>query len=286
MQLEPLEKFSSIQPQMPLLQKHIAYYYFQQTLEDTFSRTFSYYPNHQVALNVFQGAEIKWNKNQRFTLPIKHQKPTAIITLSTQKRRQVVAKGKFNKIGIIFEPLGFSHFIDQPLYRIIKETINPFDYYDASFTKVIDQVFQADSLVKKRDLLDAFFIRQYTPIAIAELSLAVQKIIQTNGHITLNELALQYRISRKTLLRLFQKHMGQHVRGFSNLVKFRNALSLYKRHQYQMNLTQLAYECQFNDQSAFIKNIKAFTGLTPSKLFLGQNDIGGKHTVWTTEFKG
>jgi len=82
-------------------------------------------------------------------------------------------------------------------------------------------------------------------------------------------------------LRLFNKHLALHFRGFSNLVKFRKTLQLKKQYGTQLTLTQLAYESQFCDQSALIKNIKAFTGLTPKQLFYKGKDIGGKHTLWT-----
>lgn len=278
-----IEQFESIQPNQPLLQGHIAYYYFHQTFEDDFRRTFTYYPNYRVALNVFQHSTIQWKGNKRFTLPDKQKKQSAILTFSTQNSREVEMNGRINKIGIIFEPMGFNNFIDIPLQQLIKATINNFDFYGPTFWQMTEKVFATSCILKKRNLLDTFFLRNYQPFSLAELSSVTQEIMHNNGMVSVAELAKSLNISRKTLLRLFNKHMAHNIRGFSNLVKFRNALQLYKERKGQLNLTQLAYESQYYDQSSFIKNIQAFTGLTPKKLFYQQKDIGGQHTFWTAK---
>lgn len=282
--MNPLkEQFTSIQPKHPLLRPHIAYYYFHQTFNDNFNRTFTYYPNYRVALNVFQHSNIQWNKQKRFTLPNCPSKQSSILTFSTQSSREVTMQGQINKLGIIFEPMGFNHFIDVPLHQLVQDTITNFDYYGPTFWQMTAAVFAASSIETKRDILDAFFLRHYQPFQLTELLWATEQIMHLNGIVSVNDFARQLHISRKTLLRLFNRHLVHNVKGFSSLVKFRNALQLYKKHQGQLNLTQLAYESQYYDQSAFIKNIQSFTGLTPKKIFHQQKDIGGQHTLWTAK---
>ena len=268
------EQFTSIQPKHPLLLPHIAYYYFHQTFDDNFNRTFTYYPNYRVALNVFQQSSIQWNKQRRCTLPSSLSKQSSILTFSTQSSREVMMQGRINKLGIIFEPMGFNHFINVPLHQLIQETITNFDYYGPTFWQMTEAVFAASTIEAKRD---------YQPFQLTELLWATQQIMELNGNISVNDFALKLKISRKTLLRLFNRHLVHNVKGFSSLVKFRNALQYYKKHQGQLNLTQLAYESQYYDQSNFIKHVQAFTGLTPKKLFYQQKDIGGQHTFWTAK---
>jgi len=277
------EQFTSIQPKHPLLRSHIAYYYFHQTFDDDFRRTFTYYPNYRVALNVFQHSTIQWNQQKRFTLPNSPSEQSSILTFSTQSSREVTMLGQINKLGIIFEPMGFNHFIDVPLHKLVQDTITNFDYYGPTFWQMTAAVFDTSSIETKRNLLDAFFLRHYQPFQLTELTWVTEQIMHLNGIVSVNDFAKKLHISRKTLLRLFNRHLAHNVKGFSSLVKFRNALQLYKKHQGQLNLTQLAYESQYYDQSAFIKNIQSFTGLTPKKLFYQQKDIGGQHTLWTAK---
>ncbi|MEM0991383.1 MAG: helix-turn-helix domain-containing protein [Bacteroidota bacterium] len=183
--------------------------------------------------------------------------------------------GCIQKIGIIFEPLGFNHFIDVPAQRLISETINPFDFYSTSFFETTAAVFEATSTTEKRDLLDAFFLRHYRPFPMAELRLIVEEIMQSNGQCSVQALAKSYGMNRRTLLRQFQSQLAHHIRGFSNLVRFRNTLQHYKAQQGSISLTQLAHDNAYYDQANFIRHIRAYTGLTPKKLFYQRREIGG-----------
>jgi len=184
--MNPKEQFYSIQPKHLVLQQHIAYYYFHQTFSDDFRRVFTYYPNYRMALNVFQHSDIHWNSNRRFTIPNPSTPHNSILTYSTQFRREVVMRGRINKIGIIFEPLGFNHFIDLPLQQVLKDTINSFDYYGAAFQLATQQVFESDNLEQKRDMLDAFFIQYYRPFPIEEILFSIQQILDAGGAIALS----------------------------------------------------------------------------------------------------
>ena len=144
-------------------------------------------------------------------------------------------------------------------------------------------VFASTTIEAKRDLLDAFFLRHYQPFQLVELLIVIEQTMALNGIISVSDFAKNLNISQKTVLRLFHRHLAHSVKGFSSLVKFRNALQLYKKHPGQLNLTQLAYESQYYGQSNFIKHIQAFTGLTPKQLFYQQKDIGGQHTFWTAK---
>jgi len=232
---------------------------------------------------IHQNSSIQWNKQKRFTMPNTLAQQSSILTFSTQSSREVTMQGRINKLGIIFEPMGVNHFIDVPLHKLVQDTITNFDYYGSTFWQMTEAVFAANTIEVKRDLLDAFFLRHYQPFELTELIWVTEQIMRLNGIISVNDFARQLHISRKTLLRLFNRHLAHNVKGFSSLVKFRNALQLYKKHQGQLNLTQLAYESQYYDQSTFIKNIQAFTGLTPKVLFYQQKDIGGQHTLWTAK---
>ncbi len=275
------EQFITIKPKNPLLSSHITYYYFHKTFDGRFKRTFTYYPNYRLALNVFENSDIEWDHSKRYTLPSSTKKHTSILTFSTSKSRDVEMVGYVNKIGIIFEPLGINHFIDLPLKKILNSTIVSFNYFDDYFNEAADKVFQENNTLIKRNILDAFFVEKYRPFQNTLLVEAVQKIIQAKGNIQANDLANDLKIHRRTLLRLFDKHLSLNIQSFLSLVKFRNALALYKKTNGKVNLTQLAYDSQYYDQSSFIKHVRSFTGVTPKKLLSSFYDMGDELTLWT-----
>lgn len=275
------EGFNTIRPRDRLLSEHIAYYYFHETYSEDFERTFTYYPNYRVALNVFKNSQIKWDGKKRYTLPSDQAQLNSIVTFTTKTSREVVMKGKINKIGVIFKPLGLNHFINQPISDLLTGTISHFENFNFNEREQLEGVFQKKDFIKKRDVLDQLFRDRYVGFDEKVMVTAVKDVLSKGGEISVQELADDLEISRKTLLRLFNKHICCSVKGFAQLIKFRNALNTYKNQTGDISLTELAYQNQYYDQSSFIKHVNAVTGINPSKLFLELNDFADENTIWT-----
>ncbi len=274
------EEFFTIKPKHPLLQGLIAYYYFHRTYDSSFKKVFTFYPNYRIALNVFKNSEISWNEKCRFTHPSDQDKISSIITFNKGSERQVSMNGCINKIGIVFEPLGLNHFVDQKLENILKKTVQFFDFNDLLLKDIAQQVISEQSLEERGAILDDYFLSRYRPFDHQRLRSAVAMIFESKGSISVNEIAHALNTNRKTLLRLFKTHLAISVKGFSNLVKFRNSLSYFKKYRGRLNLTQLAYESQYYDQASFIKHFSKATGINPKKFFFELKDIADKETTW------
>ena len=97
------------------------------------------------------------------------------------KSRRIITEGAFNKITIVFHPLGLNHFVKVPLGELLAEHFSFFDYYGADFDKLLWQVFESLSIEEKRDLLDDFFLNRFIPFQEERLKNAVQQIIETEN---------------------------------------------------------------------------------------------------------
>ena len=116
-------------------------------------------------------------------------------------------KGSFNKITIIFNPLGLNHFLNVPLSSLTTNYCYLFNYFGEAFENVIKQVYEVESITKKRDLLDTFFCNNIVLFEESILTKAVERIIESSGLDTIQQIAADLKVSRKTLLRLFKKHL-------------------------------------------------------------------------------
>jgi AraC-like DNA-binding protein len=166
------------------------------------------------------------------------------------------------------------------LLEIIDE--NPkanFDYFGLGFNLVLDEVYNSESLEEKVDLLDAFFYSRLNVFDEQRVIKAVELLFDED--ISIQNLCERLKISRKTLLRLFKKHIICAPKEFSNVVKFRKALNFYQSHRDKPQLTQLAYENAYYDQSDFIKHFKKVTGYNPKKFFSNLSHLGREDTFWT-----
>ncbi|RMG83152.1 MAG: helix-turn-helix domain-containing protein [Bacteroidetes bacterium] len=69
---------------------------------------------------------------------------------------------------------------------------------------------------------------------------------------------------KRQFQRLFKQYTFHTLSEFKKLHRFQNVLE--KAESVKL-LTELAYECQYADQSHFVKDFKSITGLTPKKYF-------------------
>jgi AraC-like DNA-binding protein len=73
-------------------------------------------------------------------------------------------------------------------------------------------------------------------------------------------------ISRKQFERVFAAKIGATPKQYLKVVRLQQALQL-KSIDRNRNLTQLAYDCGYYDQSHFINEFKQQTGYTPKQYF-------------------
>ena len=215
-------------------------------------------------------------------MPIKSDAKEVILTINNKTSKEVRLRGAFNKIGVVFHPLGINHFIDYPLHKLVKNhSASNFDYFGDEFLNTSNLVFNTPSLVAKRNLLDAFFKNRFKEFEDERLTKAIDLIFNAPKIPKIEELADGLCISRKTLLRLFTKHLCFSVEEFKSVVKFRKALLCYEEAINKPDLSHVAYDNEYYDQSDFINHFKSITGLNPSKFFSTINNISINGTYWT-----
>lgn len=272
------ETYTTLKPKSDLLSKYIAYYYFNTSLEKNHTKSFIFYPHYRNSITVYKNAEITFNHNSSKVIPNKDRDFEITYTGIQSNSRTGKIIAPFDKIGIVFQPLGLNNFITEPLSTIITE--NPksnFNYFGNDFVHVLNQVYKTTDFNKKVNLLDAFFMQKIEPFQDNRLIQAIDLMFK--GDLSMLEISETLNISRKTLLRIFKKHLNCSPKEFANLVKFRKAINTYQEHK--PTLTDLAYQNDYYDQSDFIKHFKKVTSFNPKKFFGNLSHLGTEDTFWT-----
>jgi AraC-like DNA-binding protein len=91
---------------------------------------------------------------------------------------------------------------------------------------------------------------------------ALQRIIQSQGNISMKDLRQELQVSERTLERRFQEGIGLSPMLFARICRFQASLNQLRSQSYD-KLSDIAFEQEYADQSHFIRNFKEFTGLTP-----------------------
>src|SRR5690606_37971493 len=192
-------------------------------------------------------------------------------------------KGVFDKIGIVFNPLGINFFIDKPLSEILTSDFDFFPHFGEEFREVLTRVFDEKDLQNKVTLLDTFFEKRFVEFDEPILKKSIKEIISTNGAIKVAELSEEVNTNRKTLLRLFKKHTNMSVEEYRKMVMFRQAFNYFHQSKEKTNLTDVALFSMYYDQAHFIKHFKSITKETPTTLLSKISHLGEEDTYWYFE---
>ncbi|MEL6254310.1 MAG: helix-turn-helix domain-containing protein [Bacteroidota bacterium] len=126
------------------------------------------------------------------------------------------------------------------------------------------------SLEEKAALLQQFILEKIEKNRISEpkqeyLRYLLKGIFQSEGAFNLSKAQTELNISPRYIQRLFKEYIGINPLLYARIVRFLNAIDKYEPSK--DCLTGLALDCGYYDQSHFIRDFKAFTGLTPRQYF-------------------
>jgi len=161
-------------------------------------------------------------------------------------------------IGIRFKPGGLSVFYDIPLYEIVDQIIGIQDNYLLS-------IIGLDELLPLR--FDQYFeAKQKEKRSITSITEAVYHY---NGQISVDALAQKCNVSNRTLERMFSINVGITPKEFINIVRFQQTLKVLQNERSKGRLLQIASEMGYCDHAHLTREIKKYSGLTPSAIWPG-----------------
>jgi len=275
------EIFHTSQPKNEVLKKHIHSFYFHQVDNSMSNKQIVFFPNTKNAVTIYKNAiKVEVSKTPKQIKIIQNKMDGYLFLYGGIQQKAVISEitTPFDKIGIIFEPLGINHFVeDNYIGRQIRS-----DYYfppiESKLKPIIDSVYAATTIEKRVELLENFFLNQINfnfkePV----LKEALNLIEDYHGKLKINELVKKLNIEEKTLLRKFKNHLNCTPKHYSKVHQFRTALTKYFDSNKKINsLTDLAHNNYYYDQSDFIKSFKSLTGNKPSFFFKQINNFGNE----------
>lgn len=103
------------------------------------------------------------------------------------------------------------------------------------------------------------------------ISSALRIIQESKKDMSIKELVDKFGISHKHFLRKFDTQFGTNPKMFDRINKFQKAIHLIHNSEL-VHWTRLAYECNYYDQSHFIREFKYFSGVNPVNFFINQGE--------------
>lgn len=176
-------------------------------------------------------------------------------------------EAEFNYFGIRFLPTMLPQLFGLDAKTIVDREVPLIEVLPAvahSIEEIQKQSKEVEEMIKG---LDAYLLRQLDLCEFdcdKRLYAALEKILKTDGVLNV-ETDLDTGISKRQLRRLFEFYIGDTPKVFSKVVRFQNLLKGPTK-QGGLKQNKFYYDKGYYDQSHFIKEFKAFYGLTPSKV--------------------
>lgn len=275
--------FITTKPTSDKISRYISYYYFHKSEDEDYQKNFIFYPNYKHALTVYKNSEVTLSDIESIIKPSTKNIIQPLYSVNKEKNIKVSIKGVFDKIGIVFNPLGINHFLEQPLQETLTSDIGVFSNFGDEFNTVLSQAYLENQIEKKVALLDDFFEKKRCSFEEPILKKAIGEIIISNGGIKVSELSEKLNVNRKTLLRIFYKHTLMSVEEYRKMVMFRQAFNYFQQNKATTNLTEVALFSMYYDQAHFIKHFKSITKETPNTLLSKVSHLGLEDTYWYFE---
>ena len=175
----------------------------------------------------------------------------------------------FDYLGIRFLPNGFPALFDHSASALTNEFLPLKDVipeFQEQLNPLLHKVMALDQAV---NLFNTLFQRLLTnrakpPQIDPRLLRAMDEILRSAGKIPLNQLDVG--VSERQLRRLFDFYFGESPKTFARIIRFQNILGARPSLESFKN-NKIFYEAGYYDQAHFIKEFKAFYGVTPNKAF-------------------
>ncbi len=182
----------------------------------------------------------------------------------SQTRRfvEIRPRGAVGLVSVRFQPWGAYHFFSLPVSELADLQIAAEHLWGGAVRELEEQLVEASGDQERVALVESFLLARLRTHRKKDIEPLVRAVWQSGGQLGIVRLCRQLGVGERWLERTFADALGTTPKGFSRLSRFLHACNLLRRCS-EPTLTRVALACGYYDQSHFIADFKAFSGLTP-----------------------
>lgn len=251
-----MEEYKIIPPS-PLLAPYVKHYWLLKTVADCTSlqRTV---PTGMMNLIFHRG-------NRLLSLQDNELQPCAFLSGHESSFADLQYNGQIDMISVVFRPAGVRAFFNLPIIKTNNLRLTAGDLEDKELAALENSLTSTEEDQLCILLIEQLLLKRLTRLAEHNLKRIDTTIRLINsGQTDVATLADAACLSRKQFNRIFAEYVGTNPKEYSRTIRFQRALHILATRP-QTNLTTLAYECGYFDQSHLIKEFKVLSGYTPTE---------------------
>lgn len=189
----------------------------------------------------------------------------AYITGQSTTYSNLLLTGTADMVCIDFLPYGAKLFFDLPVNQLKDVTVSLDLLEEPGWDELGKRLNDISNPEESVRLIEQFLLKRFSYAKEYNLKRMVAAVKNINrGQSDIGRLADESCLGYKQFKRVFAEYIGVNPKDFLRIVRFQKALFTLQTLP-EINLTQLAYSCNFYDQSHLIKEFKSFSGYTPGE---------------------
>lgn len=168
-------------------------------------------------------------------------------------------------IIVVFQPTGIKKLLGIPAFELRDGIISLEDILDKKSVEIKEKLANSLTIEEKLSRLNLFFtsiVHKNKKEQIVNSS--INFILKKKGVITNSQLIKFTGYTERHIERMFMDSIGLNPKHFANIIKLNCFLQQLKNKENSTNLTEIAHNVGYADQSHLIKEFKKITGLTPT----------------------
>lgn len=174
--------------------------------------------------------------------------------------------GNQSGIQLNLTPLGARRFFDMPMSELAGKVVSLADILPRNSRSLTERLYDLRSWEERFELIEDFVAsrveRSHVPCEVIDW--AYRRIVESNGSVPLSELARQLGYSHKHMIALFKDRVGLPPKLLARLVRFDRVMSDLKSASGR-SWGDLAARFGYADQSHLVREVRKFTGTTPTR---------------------
>ncbi|MCD7935411.1 MAG: helix-turn-helix domain-containing protein [Tannerellaceae bacterium] len=193
--------------------------------------------------------------------------------------------GTIDFICIVFQPHGVRAFFDVPPNELPDHPVSLSDMSDPVSETLERQLQDSSDTDICKQLIERFLLCRLSRLHTAQdkrIAYAVRSIHQ--GETDVRRLAELSCLGYKQFKRIFTEQTGMNPKTYQQIVRFQKLHHLLQQHT-GMTLNPLADQCGYYDKSHLIKEVKTFSGFSPTGLQQACDPVySGYHALFRLAF--
>ena len=168
-------------------------------------------------------------------------------------------------LAIQFKPAGAFPFLHCPLQELNDNVVSAKEVFGKEVLELRENVFVAENPQAKFNLVSNWLENRFDKKKEApEYLLAFIERLQKEAVSNLNKIIDRYPATQKQLIDHFKKYVGLTPKYYHRILRFNEILKMINQKE-NISWTNIAYSCDYSDQSHFIKEFFLFSGFNPQE---------------------